>query len=70
MGNMTDLKTSSAPHTTTSKIACAVLRNTLSQAALTSMGGLILVYSGILDSTPRINSRSITCVHDPESTKI
>ena len=69
MGNLTALKTSSLPRTTTSKIPYAVPRNTLSPAALISTGGYILVYSSILSFTPQISSGSIKCFDDPESTK-
>ena len=56
MGNLTVLKALSVPRTTTGNIPCAVLRSTLFLAAVISTGGSILVYSCILNSTPRINS--------------
>ena len=59
MGNLTVLKTLSVPRTTTSKISCAVPRNTLCPAAAISTGSCMLVYSSILDSTPRISSGPI-----------
>ena len=34
-----------------------------------SVGGSIIVYSNILDSTPRINSESMKYFDDPESAK-
>ena len=59
MSNLTALKTSSVPCTTISKIPCAVPRNMLSPVFLTSMGGYIIVCSSIVDSTLRINSKSM-----------
>ena len=70
MSNLTVLKTSFVPHTTTSKITCTVPRNTLSPATLISVRGYIfLVCLSILDSTLYINSEPIKCFNDPESTK-
>ena len=69
MGNLTVLTTSSVPRTTTNKIPCAMPSNTLSPASVISMRGYILVYSSILDSTPRVNSGSMKCFDGFEPTK-
>ena len=69
MSNLTVLRMSSVPRTTTSKKPCAVPLNMFSPADVVSMGGSILVYSSILDSTPQVNSGSMKSFDDPESTK-
>ena len=69
MGKLTVLKASSVPLAKTSKIPCAIPRNMLSPAALTFVGGHILVDSSILGSTPRINFGSMKCFDVSEFTQ-